>query len=205
MAKKPRPKNLTTPRRAGTAGILGAALFATTLVLLTAIQYEFMLSIGWEPLSDPGGAWPSGLALGPYGWAMNANFMVSGVSLVFFSIGLRRGVAGAGIGAVLLAVSGLAMAFMAFETDPILRDGPRSFHGWAHDISFVVFALSLLASMFFLWREFRSIPDWRSHARRTLAAGMIAVVCLILAGVAYYLFVGVLLVWIVATSLKLRA
>lgn len=200
----PKTESPATPRKAALAGVIGPALFAATLVSLTIIQYEFMLSIGWKPWSDPGGAWPSGLALGSYGWAMDASFIISGLLLIVFAAGLWRGVrSGANIGSALLAVSGLAMALMAFETDPILREGPRSFHGWVHDISFAVFAISFLASMFFLWREFRSIPDWRSHARPTLAAGIIAVVCLILPGVAYYFFVGVLLAWIWATAMKL--
>ncbi len=203
MAKDP-SKNLITSARAGTAGILGASLFAAALVLLTIAQYEFMLSIGWRPLFDPGGAWPSGLSLGPHGWIMKLAFTISGALLMVFAVGLRRGVAGGGIGATLVFVSGLAMAFMAFETDPILREGPRSVHGWIHDVSFVVFATSLLMGVFFLWREFGKDSGWKPYARYTLATGIIAFVCLVLSGVAYYVFIAVLLVWITATAMKLR-
>jgi len=197
-----RPHN--PPPSRGGGGILGASLFAATLVSLTAAQYGFMVGIGWRPLSDPGGAWPSGLSLGPHGWMMNASFVASGASLMAFAVGLRRAVwGGAKTGSALLSISGLAMAMMAFETDPILREAPRSFHGWIHDVSFAVFAMSFLASTFFLWREFDKDPTWKPHARHTLATGLIAVVCLVLPGVAYYLFVAILLAWIFATAMKL--
>lgn len=202
MSKKPCPKEFTNPRRAGMAGVFGVSLFAATVVSLTVVEYDFMLGIGWEPLSDPGGAWPSGLSLGEHGWVMNAAFAISGVLLMFFAAGLRRSVRG-GFGAALLFVSGVAMAMMAFETDPIMREGPRSLHGWVHDVSFIVFALSMLAGMFFLWREFRKSPAWKTHSRRTLASGLVAVVCLGLPGVAYYFFIAALLVWLFATALKL--
>lgn len=197
-------KNLITPRRAGIAGILGTTLFAAALVFLTIVEYEFMLSIGWKPLSDPGGAWPSGLALGPYGWMINAGFIISGSLLMVFSIGLHRGIKeGSRIGPAFLFVSGAAMASMAFSTDPILREGPRSLHGWIHDISFIVFALSMLVSLFFLWRRFEKEPLWRAHARYTLATGLVAVICLFLPGLAYYFFIVVLLAWIFVTAMKL--
>lgn len=191
-----------TPTRAGASGVLGVFFFAATLVFLTVSQYEFMLSIGWRPLGDPGNAWPSGLALGPYGWVMDVSFVVSGAFLVVFALGLRR--TAPGIGAVLLVISGLAMSFMAFETDPITREGPRSVRGWIHDTSFVVFAASLLASTFFLWKEFGRHAAWRLHARHTLATGLVGVVCLLLPGVAYYVFIAVLLAWITATAIALR-
>jgi hypothetical protein len=76
------------------AGIVGPILFATALLSLTALQYDFMVGIGWQPWRDPAGAWPSGLALGPYGWAQNASFIVSGVLLMIFATGLHLGVTG---------------------------------------------------------------------------------------------------------------
>src|SRR5215210_8617870 len=163
-----------------------------------------MLGIGWHPLANPAGAWPSGLALGPYGLAQVANFVVSGFLLAFFSLGLHLGTKdghGSPLGPASLFVAGTAMMLMGFETDPIRRIGPRSPHGLIHDAAFVIFVLAFLIALFSLWRKFEGYPRWRGHARYTLATGIMAV--LLLPGVAYYLFVGMLLAWIEVTAIRL--
>jgi hypothetical membrane protein len=184
--------------------MLGPALFAATLLALTVLQYDFMLGMGWRPLADPAGAWPSGLALGPHGWAQNASFVLSGILLTLFATGLHLGATrGSWIGPALLSVAGAAMALMGFETDPIRSTGPRTLHNLIHDLAFALFALALLPSFFFLWRRFRKDALWRDHARYTLATGVIATLSLFLPGVAYYLFIAVVLVWISTTGVKL--
>jgi len=188
------------------AGMLGPALFASVLLVLTAIQYDFMLRIGWQPLADPAGAWPSGLALGPNGWAQTASFVLSGLLLLLFAAGLHLGGTGgrgSRAGPALLFVAGAAMALMGFETDPMRRTSPRTLHGWVHDLAFVLFVLALLPSFFFLWRRFRGDVIWRGHARYTLATGVIATALLLLPGVAYYLFLAAVLFWISTTGGKL--
>ncbi len=172
---------------------------------LTALQYDFMLGIGWRPLGDPSGAWPSGLALGPHGWAMDAAFALSGALLCAFAAGLHRAMPrGSKVGPGLLFLSGAAMALLAFETDPIRRTGPRSWHGLVHDATFVVFAAALLLALLALWRRMREEPGWLRHARYTLATAVVCAACLGLPGVAYYLFLVAALAWIEATALKLR-
>lgn len=191
--------------RAALAGVVGPILFTGVLVVLTALQYDFMLGIGWRPLRDPAGAWPSGLALGPYGWAQSLNFALSGALLAVFALGLRRGIAGGPkAGPALLFVAGAAMSLMAFETDPIRRAGPRTLHGWTHDLAFAVFALALLTALFFLWRGMRRDPAWRDHARYTLVTGVCATLLLPLPGVAYYLFLAMVLTWLEVTAVRLR-
>ena len=185
---------------------MGPALFAVVLAALTGLQYDFMLGIGWRPLGDPSGAWPSGLALGPYGWIMDLGFVVSGVLLMVFASGLHRGMThGSKAGPALLFVAGAAMALLAFETDPIQRTGPRSWSGLVHDAAFVVFAAAILLALLALWRRMRKDPAWRRHSRLTFATAIVCAACLVLPGVAYYLFLAAALVWIEATALKLRA
>ena len=138
-------------RAAAIANMAGPVLFVGVLVVLTVVQYDFMLGIGWRPLGDPAGAWPSGLTLGPYGWVQISNFVVSGLLLVVFAVGLHCGVTdgrGSRIGPGLLFVAGIAMVLMGFETDPIMRTTPRTLHGWIHDLAFVLFALALLSALF---------------------------------------------------------
>jgi hypothetical protein len=64
---------------AAIAGMMGPALFGSVLLALSALEYSFMLGIGWQPIADPAGAWPSALALGPHGLVQVANFVVSGL------------------------------------------------------------------------------------------------------------------------------
>lgn len=131
-------------------------MFALVVVALTVVQYDFMIGSGWRPLEDPAGAWPSGLTLGTYGWAQSLNFAASGLLLVVFAAGLHRGLAGdSKVGPALLALSGVAMALLAFETDPIVRAGPRTLPGWVHDLAFVLFIVSLVPAFYFLWRRMR--------------------------------------------------
>jgi uncharacterized membrane protein YidH (DUF202 family) len=191
---------------AAIAGMMGPALFGSVLLALSALEYDFMLRIGWSPVADPAGAWPSALALGPYGPAQVANFVVSGLLLAFFSLGLHLGATngrGSPFGPALLLMAGTAMTLMGFETDPIRRIGPRSLHGLIHDAAFVIFVLAFLAALYSLWRRFEADPRWRGHARYTLATGILAVLLLLLPGVAYYLFIVTLLIWIEATAIGL--
>ncbi len=187
------------------AGMAGPVLFGAILVVLTVVQYDFMVEIGWQPLEDPAGAWPSGLALGPYGWVQVLNFVVSGLLLMLLAVGLHLGVDGrdSRVGPVLLFVAGAAMALMGFKTDPILREGPRTLHGWIHDLAFALFVLALLPSFLFLWWRLRKEALWQNHARYTLATGVIAALLISLPGVAYYLFIVVVLVWMEVTAIQL--
>ena len=95
------------------------------------------------------------------------------------------------------------MALMGFETDPIRRVEPRSLHGLIHDMAFVIFVLAFLAALFSLWRRFEAYPPWRGYARYTLATGILAVLLLLLPGVAYYLFIVALLAWIEVSAIRL--
>jgi hypothetical protein len=191
---------------AALAGVIGPLLFGSVLLALSVLEYDFMLGIGWRPLSDPAGAWPSGLALGRYGLAQVANFVISGLVLVFFGLGLHLGTTdgrGSRLGPALLSMAGTAMALMGFETDPIRRVGPRSLHGLIHDAAFAIFVLAFLAALFSVWRRFDANPRWRGHARYTLATGILATLLLLLPGVAYYLFIVTLLAWIEVTAMRL--
>ena len=197
-------KRQTVIVSAAIAGTIGPVLFGSVLISLSVLEYDFMLGIGWHPVTNPADAWPSGLALGPYGLAQVANFVVSGLLLAFFSLGLHLGTKdGPPLGPAFLFVAGTAMMLMGFETDPIRRIGPRSLHGLIHDAAFVIFVLAFLAALFTLWRKFEPDPRWRGHARYTLATGMLTVLLLLLPGVAYYLFIVVLLAWIEVTAIRL--
>jgi hypothetical protein len=74
-------------RVAALAGTVWPIVFGGTLLALSVLEYVFMVGIGWHPVADPSGAWPSGLAMGPYEAAQAVNFVVSGLLLAFFAQG----------------------------------------------------------------------------------------------------------------------
>ncbi len=200
-------KRQTIIRVAALAGTIGPVLFGGVLLTLSVLEYDFMLGIGWLPVANPAGAWPSGLALGPYGAVQVANFVASGLLLAFFAFGLHLAVTNGRdsppLGPALLFVAGIAMALLGFETDPIRRVGPRSLHGLIHDAAFVVFVLAFLAALFSLWWRLREDARWRGHARYSLATAIFSGLLLLLPGVAYYLFLLTLLAWIEVTAIRL--
>jgi hypothetical protein len=193
-------------RGAAVAGMSGPALFALVVVTLTVVQYGFMAGIGWRPIMDPAGAWPSGLALGPYGWAQSLSFAASGLLLIFFALGLHLGMEGGSrAGPVLLLLSGVGMTLLAFETDPIIRTGPRTLHGWVHDLAFILLIVSLAPSFFFLWRCMKRDPLWKGYDRYTLVTGLLVIPFFLLPGPMYYLSLALALVWLEVLAIRLWA
>jgi Protein of unknown function (DUF998) len=178
--------------------LFGPILFAAALILLTILQYDFLRGLGWHPFTAPTFDWPSGLALGPYGMWMTATFILSGFIMLNFSLRLRADLApGAAsqIGSALLACSSLALAGLAFTTDPTIRNTPATLHGRLHDLSFVLLGLTLLPAMIFLGKAFWDDPRWRDLGLYTWATVVLAVPTFILKGIAFYIFLGLILIW----------
>jgi Protein of unknown function (DUF998) len=197
-------------RNAAFAGMIGPALFAIIVVVLTVAQYGFMVDLGWDPIGTSDVPWPSGLALGPWGWLQVVNFILFGVALMDFAVGLHRGVAarvrGSVIGPVLLVVAAVALVLAAFKTDPSLAGGPQSWHGLVHGLAFLLLVLSLL-SLLFLWWRLRRDPLWRGYDLYTIITTVLYVVLNLLSAsqLAFYLFLPVVLVWVEVMANRLRS
>jgi hypothetical protein len=198
-------------RKAAFAGMIGPALFALIVVVLTAAQYGFMIDLGWDPVGASDVPWPSGLALGPLGWLQVLNFIFFGLALMVFAVGLHRGVAarvrGSVIGPVLLVVAGFALVLAAFKTDPSLSGGPQTWHGLIHGLAFLILVLSLLLSFLFLWWRLRRDPLWRGYGLYTIITAVLYVVLFFLSASqwAFYLFLAVVLVWVEVMAIRLRS
>src|SRR5882757_9877406 len=82
------PEMKSMIRVAALAGTIGPLLFGSVVLALTFFEYDFMRSLGWEPLGFSNTDWPSGLALGQYGWVMSFAFLLNGLLVVVFSLGL---------------------------------------------------------------------------------------------------------------------
>ena len=186
--------------------LLGPVLFASVLTVLTFIEYKFLLSLGWHPIKDPTFDWPSGLALGCFGWIMSLTFIVTGLIMTLFArrlfLDLKRTPASK-LGAMLMAFAGLFLAALAFATDPTIRDYPATWHGRLHDLSFVLLGLTLFPAIIVLGFAFRADERWKSLSLYTWATLALAGPAFFVKGAAFYVFLLAILVWNEVAALRL--
>ena len=187
--------------------LLGPIFFAITLVTLTIVQYDFMRGLGWHPLNDPTFDWPSGLALGPYGIVMTATFIVSGLLIAVLAMRLKADLESditSQAGSALLVFSGLALASLAFTTDPTIRSTPATWHGRIHDLSFVLLGLTLFPSMITLGFAFRKNESWQKYSTYTWLTVVLVIPSFVLKGAAFYIFLFAILCCIESLAWKLN-
>ena len=196
-------------RNAALAGMIGPVLFAFIVIVLTVAQYGFMRRLGWHPIESSGVPWPSGLALGPYGWLQVLNFVLFGLLVISFAVGLHRRVSGraAKIGTGSLMLAGVALLLLGFKTDPnLLSTGPQTLSGWIHGLAFVLLTLSLLLTFFLVGWGLRKDPLWRSYGWYSLVTGIVFVVGSFIPGqIGAYVFLTVVLVWMFVMALQLKS
>lgn len=193
-------------RLAVLAGILGPLLLGSVIMVLTIVERDFMRSIGWRldaPLD-----WPSGLALGPYGWIMTLTFLLCGLLIVVFAAGLRLSLPRLRLAAIsigLLTLSGIGMIGLISPTDRTLQTTPRTWHGILHDASFVVIGLTLMPAMVLLGFVFRRDRRWKNLAVYTWMTVALAIPTFWMKGFAFYIFLLAILVWCEVIALRLMS
>ena len=191
---------------AARAGIIGPLLLGGVITLLTILERDFMLSIGWKlnaPLD-----WPSGLALGPLGWIMTLSFLISGILIIIFALGLRLSLPplrSAGSAIWLLILSGVGMIGLISPTDKTIRTTPKTWHGILHDSSFTVIGLTLMPAMILLGFVFRKDPGWKNLAIYTWITVALAVPTFWMKGIAFYIFLAAILIWCEVVALHLHS
>jgi hypothetical protein len=190
-------------RLAALTGIIGPLLFALVIAGLTIIQVDFMRSLGWNP-TGPVIDWPSGLALGPYGWLMTAAFFLSGAAMIFFGYGLQLALKER-FATTLMMLAGFAMMGLVFTTDPTLGSTLRTWHGLLHDGFFVLLGLTLMPAMLVLGFVFRRNERWKNLSIYTWATVALAVPTFWLKGMAFYVFLLAILIWDEVIALRLRS
>lgn len=188
---------------AALAGIIGPAVFAVLVTGLTFAEADFMRSIGWDPFGNVLD-WPSGLALGPYGWLMTINFFVCGAMMAFFAYGLKLALQEK-FATTLLMLAGFAMMGLVFTTDPTIRSYPKTWHGILHDSFFAVLGVMLMSGMLLLGRVFQRDEHWKSLSIYTWATLALVVPTFWLKGPWFYLFLSAILIWSEIVALRLRS
>lgn len=187
---------------ASLAGIIGPILFALVLTVLTIVQDDFMRTLGWNP-TGPVIDWPSGLALGPYGWIMTITFFVCGALMAFFAYGLKLSL-NEKLATTLLMIAGFAMMGLIFTTDPTLTTVRKSWHGLLHDSFFALLGLTLMPGMLLLGRVFQRHERWKSLSLYTWITLALILPTFWLKEVFFYVFLLAILTWSVVVALRLR-
>jgi hypothetical protein len=193
-------------RLAVIAGIVGPILLGSVITILTIVERDFMTSIGWR--LDAPIDWPSGLALGPYGWIMTATFLLSGLLIILFASGLRLSLPRlrlASISTRLLIAAGYGLIGLTSSTDKTIRTTPATWHGRLHDSSFVVIGLTLMPSMILLGLIFLRDKRWKDLAVYTWVTVALAIPTFWLKDSTFYIFLLAMLVWCEAVALRLRS
>ena len=188
--------------------LFGPILFVVVLITLTALKYDFLISLGWHPLKDPTFDWPSGLALGKYGFIMTATFIISGLLITALALHLKADLPPARtsqIGSTLLALSGLALAGLASTTDPTIRMLPATtWHGRLHDLSYVLLGVTLFPSMILLGFAFQKAESRKLFSLYTWVTVAFAIPAFIFKGAAFYIFLFAILLWTESLAWKLN-
>jgi hypothetical protein len=193
-------------RLAVIAGIIGPLLLGSVITILTILQREFMTSIGWRaeaPLD-----WPSGLALGPYGWIMTATFLICGLLMIVFASGLRLRLPHGRLAQIctwLLTAAGYGLIGLISPTDKTLRNTPATWHGRLHDSSFVIIGITLMPAMILLGYLFLKDKNWKDLAVYTWITLALVVPTFWMKGFAFYVFLLAILVWCEVIAFRLRS
>jgi hypothetical protein len=186
---------------AALAGMIAPIVFAVIVTGLTFAEADFMRSIGWQPFGNVLD-WPSGLAMGPYGWLMTINFFACGALMAFFAYGLKVALQDK-LATTLLMFAGFAMMGLVFTTDPTIRSYPKTWHGFLHDGFFALLGVTIMLGMLLLGRVFQKDAHWKNLAVYTWATLALVIPTFWLKGLAFYIFLLAILVWCEVVAFRL--
>jgi hypothetical protein len=144
------------------AGIVGPVLFVVVLLAQDLLRSDY----------DPLAAATADPMIGPWGWVQQANFVVLGLLLMAFAVGLHRGVwaAGPGVAApAIVALSGLGLVVAGFF--PMTEDASDLVSA-IRGVNNAIFAVSVGVGLVVMsWRFVRDVR-WRGLADYAAATGV---------------------------------
>ena len=190
-------------RLAALAGMIAPVLFAVVVTGLTIAEADFMRTLGWNALG-PVIDWPSGLAMGPYGWLMTITFFVSGAMMAFFAYGLKLALDDK-LATTLLMLAGFAMMGLVFTSQPTIGRTSYTWHGFLHDAFFVLLGATLMPGMLLLGGVFQKHEHWKNLALYTWGTLALVIPTFWLKGVAFYVFLLAILIWSEVVAFRLRS
>ena len=166
-----------------------------------------------QVISDLGGA------QAPYSAVQNVSFLVGGLLVVVFAVGLRRGLGhgrGARLGPALIATFGVAWSSMALlPCTTIMCEGEAAVDG-LHLLIINLGVLAFALATLLIWRGIRHRQDWRGLSGYTALTGIATLVLMVATftaaavdpetlsvGAVQRVKAAVILVWIAVVSLRL--
>jgi hypothetical protein len=167
-------------------GVIGPLLFIIVFLLEGATRADY------NPLRYP----VSSLSIGDLGWIQAANFLLVGVLLFAFAIGMRRALRGSrgGVwGPLLIGLAGIGLFGAGiFTTDPIYGYPPSaplvlaqySLHGHLHNLCSLLFFAGLPTACFVFCRRFATSGE-RGWAVYSLLSGLGMLATFVLAAVGF--------------------
>lgn len=184
-----------------TKGNQGRALALRILLACGVIAPLFFIFVfliegatrsNYDPLRQP----VSSLSIGSLGWMQNANFIITGLLLLAFAIGLRLVLhpgSGSFWGPVLLGLVGIGLTGAGFfNTDPLNGYPPgtplvptvNTFHGTLHNLFSLPVFVCLPIACFMFARIFFKLgePGWAVYS---IFAGLAMLVTFVLAGMGF--------------------
>ncbi|GIF47901.1 uncharacterized protein DUF998 [Asanoa ferruginea] len=161
-----------------TRHLLSGGLVAPLFVLVMLV--DGIVQPGYRSLHHYG----SELSLGRFGWIQIANFLITGLALCAFAVGLRGAIPsgpGSRSAPVLAGICGVGLLVAGiFSTDPtpgypvggIVPEHP-TLHGQIHGYAPMAVFLSLAALIFVMARRFAKDPALRVWMWCSIAAGIL--------------------------------
>jgi hypothetical protein len=163
-------------------GSISPLVFVAVVIVVTALEWDFLHGIGWHLVQDSQIVYPSATAMGPYGWLQTLNFLQLGLAIIGLAAGLWMTVKPRpriGLGFVFLA--GIAIVLAIFTTDGT-SGTPTTWHGLIHGLAFILMLFSTLLGSLALAFQLRKNPPWRPVAAVSVVVPIAIIATLVLSG-----------------------
>ncbi len=179
------PGGSTVPEMLAILSVLAeASIFAPIVFTVGFVVQGFLrtdLRSGYNPIAQQ----ISDLTAGPYGWVQQVNFVVFGLLLIAFAVGLHRGVRKAWpwmVGPALVAWNGVELMIAGFF--PLREDSAGHIYDpiGVHSVNGTIFFLSIGVVLVVMARQFARDERWRGLATYTLVTGIALLVMVLLNG-----------------------
>jgi hypothetical membrane protein len=171
----PSTVRVSTVRAAALAGITGPIVFT-----LTFLVQQLARRAEYDPIAEP----VSALEAGPNGWIQQANFVVFGVLLFVFALGVHRGIARSRFGILGPALLGVASIGLILAAALPLREDAAgaTYDPGGHFIAGIMFFSSTSLAMLVLSHRLAKDPRFRTLAIYSAVCGALALTGFVVMG-----------------------